>query len=681
MNTYYPVNRRLNRCLKTLIFFVTCVATPCSIVPCSQATELEVTLVSGSVFLADVPIDAINWKEVQSDGQITNRRVATEEINRLWLCETPASNQIAEINQLLVRLQSDEFRTREDAERQLSAPEIGGSFPKMLLQLKAEADAETKYRINRIMDKISDLDASAVSEFDELELKSGRILRGDAGSFSFICNVDGHRLKLNRNQLQMLRRADKIPPPESTLKREAIKTEVVLELKDKFYLPHQTKIDLETDPLGNELTRRMDISTAFTPLGLLLSSEESGYIGISGFGFKYDDTPTGKNSGCVFTARNDAGRVQYRRFRGTLIIEFCLPNQPDIPAGVNEFGIHIATVSHERDFIMEAFNSVGQIIGSVEAGERGCSFLGVRSNEPIARLRIRSNPFLYKLKRKIDDDYTFDSICFSEPQPLSSVVVANQSTDQKSIVRLKNKNTWAGDRIEIKRDGSIDLFVEDFETPLTLPADAIESYSSSKAQAKRRSNRRSWSMQLTDGSILHVDPQGNQFRSQLVSEYAVTTDQAVALWPTESSARLAPVADWDEAKSVITLPTGRILTGGIEFTAKGYNWQTLDRRIQDLAPNAHELAGDEDPMPNLQQVVYKEVDVQAAPTLWLKQPQTLEPNTGAIVLRDGQRLVLGEGNLFQLIERDKDSIKLKLNEHSIEINNDRVLSVKLEQKP
>ena len=348
---------------------------------------------------------------------------------------------------------------------------------------------------------------------------------------------------------------------------------------------------------------------------------------------------------------------------------------------MNEFGIHIATVNRERDFIMEAFNSVGQIIASVEAGERDCPFLGVRSNEPIARLRIRSNPFLHKLNRKIDNDYAFDSICFSKPQKLSSVAVVNKWTDQKSIVRLKNKNTWAGDRMEIKRDGSIDLFDEDFETPLTLPADVIESYSSPEAKTIRRPNRRSWSMQLTDGSILHVDPQGSQFRSQLVSEYVVPTDRAVALWPTESPARLAPAADWSEAKNVITLPTGRILTDGIEFTAKGYNWQTLDRRIQDLAPNAHELAGDEDPMPDLQQVIYKEVDDQTAPTLWLKQPETLDPSAGAIVLRDGQRLALGEGNLFQLIERGKDSIKLKLNEHSIEINNDRVLSVKLEQKP
>ena len=681
MNTYHPVNRRLNRCLKTLIFFMTCIAAACSIVPCCQATELEVTLVSGSVFLADVPIDAINWKEVQSDGQITNRRVATEEINRLWLCETPASNQIAEINQLLVRLQSDEFRTREDAERQLSASEIGGSFPKMLLQLKAGADAETKYRINRIMDKISDSDASAASEFDELELKSGRILRGDAGSFSFICNVDGHRLKLERNQLLMLRQADKTPPPESAQKREAIKAEIVLESKDKFYLPQQTTISLETDPLGNELTRKTDISRVFTPLGLQLSGKEPGYVGISGYGFKYPGTPTGKNSGCVFTLIKNADHVRPKKFRGTLIIEFCVPNQPLVPAGVNEFGIHIATVNRERDFIMEAFNSVGQIIASVEAGERDCPFLGVRSNEPIARLRIRSNPFLHKLNRKIDVDYAFDSICFSKPQKLSSVAVVNKSTDQKSIVRLKNKNTWAGDRMEIKPDGSIDLFVEDFEKPLTLPADVIESYSSPEAKTIRRPNRRSWSMQLTDGSILHVDPQGSQFRSQLVSEYIVPTDRAVALWPTESPARLAPAADWSEAKNVITLPTGRILTDGIEFTAKGYNWQTLDRRIQDLAPNAHELAGDEDPMPDLQQVIYKEVDDQTAPTLWLKQPETLDPSAGAIVLRDGQRLALGEGNLFQLIERGKDSIKLKLNEHSIEINNDRVLSVKMEQKP
>ena len=85
-------------------------------------------------------------------------------------------------------------------------------------------------------------------------------------------------------------------------------------------------------------------------------------------------------------------------------------------------------------------------------------------------------------------------------------------------------------------------------------------------------------------------------------------------------------------------------------------------------------------MPDLEQVLYKSVDVQSAPTLWFQQPVTLDPNAGSIVLRDGQRFMLGDGSLFQLIERGKDSIKLKMKDRTIEIVNDRVLSVKLEQK-
>ena len=680
MNTCHPDCRFSMRCVKALLFFTACIVAACSVASQSHATELEITLVSGSVFRADVPLSSIMWKEVQSGGQITSRRIATQDIARLWLCETPASDQIAEISELLSQLQSDDYRTREQAESRLSVPEIGGRFPKMLRQLAAGADPETKYRIGRIWDKISDAESSATSQFDELELKSGRILRGDAGGFGFVCNVDGQRLNLQRNQLEMLRSASVILPPDVTAKAEPVTTEIVLESAGKFYLPEQTTVSLETDPLGNELTRKTDITNVFTPLGLKLGCEDPGYVGISGYGFKYPDTPTGGNSGSVFTAVRNGNQVRYKKFRGTLVIDFCMPNQPHIPAAVNEFGIHIATVNHERDFIMEAFNGAGQIIASVEAGERDCPFLGVRSNEPIARLRIRSNPYLGKLRRKIDDDYAFDSICFSKPKKLSNNLVATKSDDPTPVVTLKNGNTWVGSRIDLKRDGAIELFDDGFETPLTFAASAIESYSSPEPSTIRRPNRRSWSVQLNDGSILNVAP-SKEFRSQMIPEYAVPTDQVVALWPTESLARFAHTSDWKEAKNVIVLPTGRLLTNAIDFTATGYDWQTLGRRLQALAPNANELARDEDPMPDLQQVVYREVDAQSAPTLWLRQPMTLDPKAGSIVLRDGQRLMLGEGRLFQLIKRGKDSVELTLNGRTVEINSDRVLSMTLEQKP
>lgn len=680
MNTYHPARRFSSPCIKVLIFFAACIVAPHGVVPCSHATELEITLVSGSVFLTEVPIDAINWKEVQTDGQITSRRIPTRDIARLWLCETPASDRVAEISELLSQLQSDDYRTREQAETELSLPEIGGRFPKMLRQLTASTDPETKYRIGRILNKISDAESSTISQFDELELKSGRILRGDAGGFAFACDVDGQRLNLQRNQLQMLRHAGVHRTPEVMVQTEHVATEIVLKSEGKFYLPEQTTVSLDTAPLGNELTRKMDIGSVFAPLGLILGCEEPGYVGISGYGFKYPDTPTGDNSGSVFTAVKHGNQVRYKKFRGTLTIDFCMPNQPHIPAGVNEFGIHIATVNHERDFIMEAFNGAGQVIATIEAGERDCPFLGVRSNESIARLRIRSNPFLGKLQRKIDDDYAFDSICFSKPEMLLSAATTSESDDARTVVRLKSGNTWVASRIDFKKDRSIELFDDDFETPITFTADAIEFYSSPDTNTVQRPKRNSWSMQLTDGSILNVAP-GKEFRSQLIPGYTAPADQIVAIWPTGSPARFAHTEDWKDAKNVIVLPTGRLLTNQVNFAATGYSWQTSDRRLQALAPNARDLARGEDPMPNLEQVIFKEVDDLSAPTLWLQQPTTLDPSAGSIVLRDGQRLMLGEGRLFKLASRRKDSIELTLNGRAVEIDNDRVLTMKLEPKP
>ena len=669
---------RVRSCIIILMLAVALIASPPGI-----ATELELTLESGSVLQADVSISAINWTEVQSNGEMTERRVATSDIKRLWLSKTPASNQVAEILSLLVSLNSDRYRVREEAERQLSEPEIGGRYPKMLRQFAIGTDAETRYRVDRILEKISDAEASSPSEFDELELKSGRILRGDAGDFQFQCNVDGNKLTFRRNQLLMIRSPNldlemKLDPAKVA---EPVDTQIALVSAEKFYLPEQTTIQLEADPLGNELGRKADISKTFIPLGLKLGSEEPGYVGISGYGFKFPDTPTGKNSGTVFQEFRNGDQIRYKKFRGTLIVDFCAPNQPHVRAGVNEFGVHIANVEHERDFIMEAFNAAGQVIATVESGERDCPFLGIQSNQLIAEVRIRSNPFLDKLHRKIDDDFAFDSICFSTPKRLlMGSFSVEEPNDRKASVRLKNGNVWVANDIEVEADGSIKISDDQFKTQSVFTPDVIDSYTFANRDIRRRPTRRSWSMQITDGSILNVDPR-KVFRSQLVSDYLIPVDQAVALWPSESLARFAHTADWDSGMKIVVIPTGRILTDGIEFSDDGYSWQTLDKRLQDLAPNASEAALNEDPMPDLEQVIYKEVDLDSGPTLWLQQPRTLDPKAGYVMLRDGQRLMFGEGHLFQLIERGTDSVKLKLNDRTIEIENNRIQAVQLENTP
>ena len=360
--------------------------------PQANATELELTLESGSVFRADIPLNHIDWTEVQPSGKMSVRRVEIGDIQRLSLCEAPASKQIAVIRKLLNSLQSDDYLERENAEDQLATPAVGGQFPKMLRAATNEADPETSYRINRILNALSNREASAPSEFDELKLKSGRLLRGDAGDFQFDVQVDHQRLRLTRRQLRMLRAPAPLPGPAT--ESIQIETETVFDPKGKFYLPGQTIIQLEEDSFGNELQRKANISETYLARGMRLSSDQPGYVGISGYPFKFPSTPTGKNSGNVYLERPGSKPARYRRFRGTLIVDFCVPNQPHVRAGVKEFGLYVARVDHERDLIMEAFNAAGQVIAMAEANEQGCVFLGIQSNQLIARLRVRLNRFL-----------------------------------------------------------------------------------------------------------------------------------------------------------------------------------------------------------------------------------------------------------------------------------------------
>ena len=77
-------------------------------------------------------------------------------------------------------------------------------------------------------------------------------------------------------------------------------------------------------------------------------------------------------------------------------------------------------IEHSRDFIMECYNADGQLLGAVESTSRPCVFCGMKSSEPICRIRVLSNPYLFRTSRAIDENYAIDELCFSPPVPTIS---------------------------------------------------------------------------------------------------------------------------------------------------------------------------------------------------------------------------------------------------------------------
>jgi len=116
-----------------------------------------------------------------------------------------------------------------------------------------------------------------------------------------------------------------------------------------------------------------------------------------------------------------------------------LPNQTTVPAGVYEIGLFIARSNHSRDFLLEAYNVDGELLAAVEATDQSCVFSGVKANEPITKVRVLSNPYLFRLDRTPDEDFAIDSVCFSPPAPVSI------PTDSRpGVIRLKNGDLLRG---------------------------------------------------------------------------------------------------------------------------------------------------------------------------------------------------------------------------------------------
>ena len=409
---------------------------------CAVAENFQLSLDGGSVITVDVADITIDWTDVTENGDMTKRSVPFSDVKQLLLSKAPASKQVAEVRRYLSLLGSDEYLERENAEEKLSDPDIGGRF-KSLIKIRSEKGSfEVRYRIKRILGRLDDIADLPSSEFDRLTLKDGSVFEGDAGDLTINCNFRGNKSSFKRDDLRLI--STPIAPPKPLAADEKIEVRMFHkheDIDDKgekvpyFYRDDQVLVDFNNAPNGAELVRYAEINETFVPFGLRLDSTTKGYMGISGYPFKFAPLPVSDNSICV----TETIGTYPKRFKGVAELRFCLPNQAAVPAGVFEVGLFIARINHSRDFLLEAYNVDGELLASVESTDQSCVFSGVKANEPITKVRILSNPYLFRIDRSIDEDFAIDSVCFSPPVPVST------PTDSRpGVIRLKNGDLLRG---------------------------------------------------------------------------------------------------------------------------------------------------------------------------------------------------------------------------------------------
>lgn len=641
-----------NHCfrLATLLITVGCVATTTfgSVV---HAEELKVLYRNDTELTATLPASTIDWVTVTQNGNLIDREVKLSEIKSLKLSRKKSSERLAQIRQSIARLGNADFLVREKAEAELALQ--GGQFKNLLKQMEDSPSMEIRHRIGRLLAGFSKQVYPPLS-LDKLVLSSGQTLEGEARNFMLDGKYRGTDISLDRKTVAELSRkqsaaerpdqpdAGPASPDAHSSDLEPVRTEIFHRHTD-FADPNQRTFEFETDANGEPFRDRANVNSAFVSNGLLFRNEQTGYVGVSVFSFKYEDLPVGGRSVCLYG--QGLGRKQ---FQGYMEISFCVPGRPNLPAGVNEVGLFIARVKHSRDIVMEAYNAQGNVLATVEATDQQCVFAGVKSNDLITRLRIFSSPWLKKLSRKIDVDFAIDTLRMSSPIAVQS---AMGRPNQRRQVELTNGDRFSGS-VNTTGDGNLRVHVSGVAQRTVwfdLARDELASIHLSYPPAKPTSAGQ-WKAMLEDRSVVHVSP-GNPMRSELLDDKFSSAD-LVGLWPASAPARYPLEGDYKSDRALVVFPTCRIQSGPLKFGGREVSWSVKNKIEQTLMlgredPNDKE--NQEDPTPSETSFVYGNTTADQLPTFWNKQPlvTAARPDVGVVELTDGQRFMFGDGQPFQ----------------------------------
>ncbi len=621
-----------------------------------QAEEFQLVLADGNVIIADVANKQLNWRTINVDGSVEERSIQLSSVTRLTLADAPASDQSIEVRKLLGQLSDPDYFVREAAEQQLLDEGKVGPFKGLIESLKNSKDLEVRVRAERILNSLDDSSLQKELQLDAIRLNNqDEIIEGDAGQFVLTATLQGNALTIPRNQLMSI---NAVPPAPDVVATGQLTPEAKLFYDVEQFQPGNLRtVDFEVTPSGESIEARDSVETVYQPFGLVLETEEpGGEVVVSTFSFGNMGTVAKSNSIAVYAMVQDT----LKRFKGVCTVEFCVPGQPWIPAAVNEFGLFIARVDNGRNFIMEGYDKYGRLIAQVDAPDERCGFMGIKSQIPIAKIRVLANPYLHRLtkSRIIDDDYGLDHFVFSKPRPIGLATGASNCvlTNRGEIIDFETAE-FAPEQLQIKTRSLGELTFEFSE----LAEIRFQAQPTNPNPASGH-----WLATLTDGNRLTVtgfDPLTSDSIRQ-----PIAIEQLASLRFSSQPERFPVAGDFEKTGKVLVFPTCRIVPEILKFEQNELVWGPDSIKI--LQPVDGESPLDvpgKDPTPVHHQVPFESPDPTEIPTAWMSNPPTWSSQTTEIWLQDGQRFLLNETSPFKLDSVRPDSITLTNEGQKIEI--------------
>jgi len=308
--------------------------------------------------------------------------------SEIQFSSVPPFERGRQVLRLIRQLGADDFGLREQAVARLR--EIAGGFESTLQNaLETTVDPDLDWRMQLVLRTLAPSDGA---EFDTI-ISPGVTLRGEIAPWSATAVYRGATVELSRKYVRAIRQPANPVAGIDEAEFRAF-TKPPRELAEHF----PNVIDFETAADGTELGSGESVEDEFVRMGVRFSTS----IG---------DSYVGAVKYVVEGGSGDQAAATIEPlFHGTVSARFHPPGSPNVAAGVRFVSCRLAVVERGGTALV-AFNAFGDEIGraTVEAGPH--AYLGVASDEPIARVAIVPDPDL-------DTDYTFDDFTFSRPEAL-----------------------------------------------------------------------------------------------------------------------------------------------------------------------------------------------------------------------------------------------------------------------
>lgn len=602
---------------------------------------------NGSAIQVEVLTPQLNWRDLLPGAPAEFRQIPLNEIELLLAAPQARTRLVNTIKTLVEQLGDPDFRQREAAEAELK--QLPNDQVAAILTTATSSDsAEIAVRARRILSGRAPKPVNP-DQFDWIKLTNGQILRGDAGEFQLAVRYRDQSRNFSRDQvntLSFVRSAPNAAPGNLTTAQLVPWDAAPAGLLE---------LDFDRDFAGQDRENATNVNEQYVFQGVRFASEIPGNIGIRTIPLESERFGVGVRGICVFDRRNPE---TVSIFRGTTRMEFCQPGLPGLSSGIRQLGLVASTIDFPRDIILQAFNSDGHLLAQVEANEPKFAYFGLQTPEPIALVRVLSNPYLLQVQRKVDETYLIDGLKISPPE---RVVPSHAS--EEMLTTLRSGDLIVGGAVGFGNDGSVSFINPDLNLSVAVNAAEIESLvfpKSSPVQPDPKSNR--WFALLADRSMLEVQV-GNEFTVNRLDNSPLDRQRIIALWSHRDLLRYPLNSDLTGPQTTLVFPTCQIVCDGLTLSEDGYSWannnpQTALQPVK-LPQNSQGEVPDENPAPQFTQLDWIDPKEAQVPSIWFAPPPAANPKLGFVSLRNGEQLSFGPGAEFQLQSISAEAVTLK----------------------